>query len=75
MLPERTVRVLDRVAGKGGRSGLINRAVTTYLGQVSRARLATELKEGYLRDAEHDLAIAEEWFPLDNEAWRRGRRG
>lgn len=29
------------------------------------------LKEGYGANAERDLAVAAEWFPLEEEAWDR----
>lgn len=74
-LPAETVRVLDRVAGPGGRSGLINEAVTRYLSKMGRARLRKQLAEGYKRNAERDLAIAREWAPLDDEVWAKYPRG
>ncbi len=69
-LPEKTVQLLDRVAQKGNRSRLIDRAVQRYVAEVGRANLRRRLKEGAIREAELDLQLAEEWFPLEEEAWR-----
>ena len=74
-LPQKTVELIDRVSKKGNRSRLIDEAVRDYLTKTSRAVLRKRLKEGAIRDAEQDLAIAEEWFPLEEEAWQKiGKR-
>jgi hypothetical protein len=39
-----------------------------------RTRLRRLLEEGAARRAARDLAIAEEWFPVDKDAWRKRRR-
>ena len=70
VLPDKTVAVLDRVAAKGARSRLIDRAVWHYVETHGRQRLREQLKAGYRANAERDLAIAAEWFPLEEEAWR-----
>ncbi|MGH9339151.1 MAG: ribbon-helix-helix domain-containing protein [Acidobacteriota bacterium] len=72
-LPEETIRVIDRVAKKGERSHLISQAVKHYVKELGRANLRKRLKEGAIREAELDLRLAEEWFPLEEEAWQ-GRR-
>lgn len=68
-LPEETVRLLDRVAEKGERSHIIAEAVTMYVTEIGKARLRKLVKERALARAELDLQIAEEWFPVDQEAW------
>jgi CopG family transcriptional regulator/antitoxin EndoAI len=70
MLPERTVAVLDRVAGKGRRSQFISRAVLHYVESQGRQSLKERLKAGYLADTEESLKIAAEWFPIEEEAWQ-----
>ncbi len=70
-LPDETVRLIDRVAAKGDRSHFIAEAVRYYIAQTGRARLKTQLKEGAVRRAERDRALARDWFPLEEEAWRR----
>jgi CopG family transcriptional regulator/antitoxin EndoAI len=71
ILPEETVRVLDRVAPKGSRSRVISDAVMHYVSSRGRSNLAEQLKAGALANAKRDMAIAEEWFPLEEEAWQQ----
>lgn len=73
-LPENTLKLLNRAAGKRGRSRLIDAAIRGYVGQRSKARLRKELAEGYRRNATRNLEIAAEWFPLDEEAWEKSQR-
>jgi CopG family transcriptional regulator/antitoxin EndoAI len=69
ILPDQTVAVLDRVAPRGARSRFIDRAVRHYVETQGRQSLREQLKAGYRANAERDLAIAAEWFPLEEEAW------
>ena len=39
-----------------------------------KRRLREQLKAGYLANAEDNLKIAAEWFPLEEEAWQKSRR-
>jgi len=64
-LPEETVRLIDRVAKRGNRSRLISDAVKRYVQELGRANLRRRLKQGAKRRADRDLAIAEEWFALE----------
>jgi len=75
VLPLETIRVLDRVAPKGSRSRLISEAVLYYVESKARGNLAERLKAGALANAKRDLEIAQEWFSLDEEAWRRTKPG
>ncbi len=68
-LPEDTIALMDRVTAKGDRSRLINQAVKSYVGAAGRERLRQQLEEGAVARAERDLAIAEEWFSLEDERW------
>jgi CopG family transcriptional regulator/antitoxin EndoAI len=70
VLPDKTVAVLDRVAVKGTRSRFIDRAVLHFVETQGTQTLRAQLKAGYRVNAERDLAIAAEWFPLEQEAWR-----
>ncbi len=72
-LPEETVRLIDRVAEKGDRSRLIAEGVKHYIESVGRMNLRRRLKEGAVRRAGRDLRLAEEWFSLEEEAWRGSR--
>ena len=69
-LPEGTVRLMDRVAGKGRRSRLIDRAVHWYVRQETRANLRKHLAASYKAHAAMDLQLAEDWFPMDEQAWQ-----
>ncbi len=73
-LPEETVQLIDRVSKKGDRSRFIDTAVKHYVGKAGKANLRKQLKEGYIRLAERDLRLAEEWFPLEEEAWQRNQK-
>jgi CopG family transcriptional regulator/antitoxin EndoAI len=73
-LPDETVRLIDRVAAKGDRSHFIAEAVRHYIAQTGRARLKKRLKDGAVRRAERDRALARDWFLLEEEAWRRRGR-
>ena len=64
-LPEETVRLIDRVAKRGNRSRLISDAVKRYVQELGRANLRRRLKQGAKRRADRDLAIAAEWFALE----------
>jgi len=66
-LPEETVRLMDRVAKKGDRSRFIAEAVERYVAEMGRRSLRERVKEGALTAARRDLAIAEEWFEIDDE--------
>lgn len=74
ILPEETVRLLDRVTSKGNRSRLISDAVLHYISSRGRRNLAEQLKAGAVANANRDMAIAEEWFPLEEEAWQRQQK-
>jgi CopG family transcriptional regulator/antitoxin EndoAI len=71
ILPETTVAVLAKVAPRGGRSRLIDRAIKQFVASHSRRHLRARLKQEALANAERDLAMAAEWFPLEEEAWLR----
>jgi len=70
ILPDATVAVLDRVAAKGARSRLIDLAVRNYVETQGKENLREQLKAGYRANAERDLAMAAEWFPLEEAAWQ-----
>jgi CopG family transcriptional regulator/antitoxin EndoAI len=69
ILPERTVGVLDRVTTRGTRSRFIDRAILRYVETEGRESLRAQLRAGYLANTEQDVAIATEWFPLEEEAF------
>ena len=71
VLPDTTVSVLDRVATKGTRSRFIDRAVLHYVETQGKQHLREQLAAGYRASAQPDLAMAAEWFPLEEEAQLR----
>lgn len=73
-LPEETLRLLDRVADKGDRSSLIDRAIKRYVEEIGRANLRRRLKDGYEGHSARDLESAEAWFSLDEEAWSANKQ-
>jgi CopG family transcriptional regulator/antitoxin EndoAI len=69
MLPERTLAVLDRVATRGNRSRFVSEAVLHYVETQGKQSLRQQLKAGYVANADENLKIAADWFPLEEEAW------
>lgn len=70
ILPESTVAVLDRVAAKGNRSSVIDRAIQHYIRTHSQKNLRELLKKEARINAQRDLEMAADWFPLEEEAWQ-----
>ncbi len=68
VLPDETISVLDRVTSVGTRSAFISRAVLHYINMQGRQSLRENLEAGYRANTERDLAIAADWFPLEEEA-------
>ena len=73
-LPEETIRLIDRSANHGNRSGFIDKAVRFFVRSHGRTELRRLVEEGAERRAARDLAVAEEWFPGDKGAWRKRRK-
>ena len=73
-LPEETVRLMDRVAGRGRRSSLIDRAVRRYVKEETRANVRKQLAASYKANAELDLQLADDWFPLEEQGSDLGGR-
>jgi metal-responsive CopG/Arc/MetJ family transcriptional regulator len=74
ILPDETLAVLNRVTTRGGRSRFVSRAVIHYVKSRGKKALREQLKAGYQANAQENLEIALEWFPLEEEAWRKSRR-
>jgi len=71
MLPEDTLRTIDRLARPGQRSRFITRAVQHYVITASPEALQERLKQAAIRDQDLDLEIAKDWFAVDQEQWRQ----
>lgn len=68
VLPDKTLALLDRVAAKGNRSRLISRAVLHFIESQGKEMLRERLKREALANADRDVEMAAEWFPLEEEA-------
>jgi CopG family transcriptional regulator / antitoxin EndoAI len=68
VLPKETLAILDRVASKGKRSSFISRALLHYVDVFEKQNLRERLKQEAMDNSERDLAIAAEWFPVEEEA-------
>ena len=73
-LPDETIQLIDRSASRGNRSRFIDEAVRHFVRSHGGTQLRRLLEEGAERRAARDLAIAEEWFPVDKDAWRKRRK-
>jgi CopG family transcriptional regulator / antitoxin EndoAI len=73
MLPNETLAVLDRVTTRGSRSRFVSRAVLHYVKSHAKQNLRECLKAGYQANAQENLKIALDWFPLEEEAWQKPR--
>jgi CopG family transcriptional regulator/antitoxin EndoAI len=73
-LPERALKLVDRVASRGDRSRFIAEAIQHYVSASKRIQLKKSLKEGAIRRAERDRVLVDEWFNLEEEVWPRTRR-
>jgi len=69
-LPEETIKLIDRVTKRGSRSRLIDAAVRHYVSAVGRARLQSQLAEGYRKLSKSSLEISADWFSVDEDTWR-----
>lgn len=69
-LPEQTVRLLNRLAGRGQRSRLIDRALRRYvkLKLETRVNLRKQLADSYAVNAAFHRRLAKNWFPAEQEA-------
>jgi len=74
VLPDETVSVLDRAAAQGTRSSFISKAVLHYVETQGRKALRKQLEAGYRANSDQSLALAIEWFPLEEEAAIKMRR-
>jgi metal-responsive CopG/Arc/MetJ family transcriptional regulator len=74
VLPDATIKILDRVAPAGERSRFISQAVLHYVETAGKRRIREQLKAGYQANAARNTAIALEWFPIEEEAWCKGKK-
>ena len=67
VLPDNTMSALDRVTTPGNRSRFIDRAVRHLIETEGKMNLRERLKQEAIANAERDLGIAAEWFPLEQK--------
>src|SRR5947199_1864878 len=71
ILPEATVKTIDRLSRPGQRSRFIERAVQHYVTTASPDALQERLKQAALRDRDLDVEISNDWFAVDQEQWQK----
>ena len=67
VLPETTIRTIDRLVKPGQRSEFINQAVQHFVANRSTEALRAQLERAAVRDNDLDREIAAEWFAVDHE--------
>ena len=65
ILPDQAVAVLDRVTTRRNRSDFIDRAVLQFIELENQANLRERLRVEGVANAERDLALVADWFPLE----------
>ncbi len=71
-MPAELVEKLRQVAGGRQQSHFIAEATRRAIEDIERRRLREELARGYQANAAMDREMAEEWRPLEEEAWDHG---
>jgi CopG family transcriptional regulator / antitoxin EndoAI len=66
-LPDDTLVEIDKLAPQGDRNLFISEAIQFYISEANKRALRESIKEGAIFRAERDLALAQEWFALDEE--------
>ena len=56
-------------------SRFVSEAVLHFVETQGKQSLRQQLKAGYQANADENLRIALEWFPLEEEAWQVSRPG
>lgn len=71
LLPETTVKSIDRLARPGERSRFIDKAVQHYVSHQSTEAVRARLEQTAVRDQDIDDQVAEDWVAVDHEAWQQ----
>jgi CopG family transcriptional regulator / antitoxin EndoAI len=71
VLPESTLRTIDRMVKRGGRSRFISQAVEHFVTYQSAEALRSRLELAAIRDRDLDREVAADWFAVDREAWHK----
>ena len=71
VLPEATLKTIDRLANPGQRSRFIDQAVRHFVAHRSIEAVRTQLERASVRDRDMDREVASDWFAADQELWQR----
>ena len=71
ILPEATVRTIDRMVKPGQRSRFIDTAVRHYVANRSVEALRAQLESAAVRDQDLDREVASDWFAVDQQTWQQ----
>ena len=74
VLPETTIRKIDRIARPGERSWFIDAAVRHFIAHRSNKALQRRLEQAAIRDRDLAQEIAQDWCAVDQESWERADR-
>jgi CopG family transcriptional regulator / antitoxin EndoAI len=66
-LPDDTLVEIDKLSPQGDLSLFISEAIQFYIREAKKKALRDLIEEGAVVRAERDLALAQEWFALDEE--------
>ena len=67
-LPDDILLEIDRLAPQSDRSLFISEAIQFYISEINKIALRDRIEEGAIVRADRDLALAQEWFALDEES-------
>ena len=71
VLPEATVRTIDRMAKPGQRSRFIDQAVLHFVANKSAEALRLQLERTAVRDRDLDCEVAADWAAVDRTSWQQ----
>jgi CopG family transcriptional regulator / antitoxin EndoAI len=67
-LPDDILLEIDRLAPQSDRSLFISEAIQFYISEINKIALRDRIEEGAIVRADRDLALAQEWFALDEKS-------
>src|SRR3990172_2237346 len=69
-IPDSTLRELKQLIPERKRSEYITKALEEKLNEEKRKRLQEKMIKGYQTNAQEDAKTAEEWFHIEEEAYK-----
>lgn len=69
-IPDSTLMELKQLVPERKRSKYIAEAIEEKLSEEKRKRLSEEMIKGYMQNQEEDRGLAEEWFHIEEEAFK-----